>query len=424
MNTHIENKIEELYNLFMDRPNKILGIFNDFFGEARVDMQGFPVFEEFKSWICKTPICNFSLTRVRLLNTFSGKDFGTLSIEQLGEEYIENILNLLDDSSTKEYIKNNKFSNIRILVHFPKVRVTNEYDRFVDIENLYAKIRFDGNGILRGGFGLNRSTYLLSHFVSNYMHSHIVSIPTNNFKEFQNPCTGSGPINDTILSLNTNYDEDLWSLFCLELDKYTQVESINGVPYHRLENIGISHNSMLDNNYRAIYNNYYTHIISFKEFLKYIINRKILKFNYVNGGFSVGMSFTEFIITFSNEFITWYNEMFNSKKLTYSRRELENKSILKQVIIEGNKIYISQIINNLNNYNSYIGKKVCTFKGKDVTLEIKDIKSINSENHVTILNPIIALYLLNAILKVLNFKYGNIKFESKDSGIKQNVKYI
>ena len=39
MNELIESKIEELYSLLMDKPNQVLAIFNDFFGEDKVDMQ-------------------------------------------------------------------------------------------------------------------------------------------------------------------------------------------------------------------------------------------------------------------------------------------------------------------------------------------------------------------------------------------------
>ena len=69
------------------------------------------------------------------------------------------------------------------------------------------------------------------------MHSHISSIPFGNFTFFQSPCTGSGPINNTICSLSRDFDANLWRLFCLELSKYVEVESIAGTPYHRLEGL-------------------------------------------------------------------------------------------------------------------------------------------------------------------------------------------
>ena len=59
MNELIENKIEELYSLLMNKPNQVLAIFNDFFGEDRVDMQGFMNIGEFKSWLDITPISEY-----------------------------------------------------------------------------------------------------------------------------------------------------------------------------------------------------------------------------------------------------------------------------------------------------------------------------------------------------------------------------
>ena len=47
----IEEKIEELYNSLMDRPLRVLSIFNDFFGEDKVDMQGYWSLGKFKSWL-------------------------------------------------------------------------------------------------------------------------------------------------------------------------------------------------------------------------------------------------------------------------------------------------------------------------------------------------------------------------------------
>ena len=56
----MENNIEELYNSIMKKPLRILDIFNNFFGEEKVDMQGYPTMEEFKSWINIEPISTYT----------------------------------------------------------------------------------------------------------------------------------------------------------------------------------------------------------------------------------------------------------------------------------------------------------------------------------------------------------------------------
>ena len=78
-----EQEIKTLYEEVMEYPNRILEIFNDFYGEENVDMQGFPTFDSF---------CD----RVKR---------GTYSRDSLRDEYIG-----------------------FILVHFPEVKITNEYD--------------------------------------------------------------------------------------------------------------------------------------------------------------------------------------------------------------------------------------------------------------------------------------------------------
>ena len=141
---------------------------------------------------------------------------------------------MLTNTTVKERIGNAKFNNIFILVHFPHVRVTNEHNRFVDINHLWAKVKVMYNGTMIGKFTLNRSEYTMLHISSGYLHSHISSIPTNDFTSFQNPCTGSGPINGTISTLNRDYDVDMWIMFCLELSKYLTVESVARRPYNYL----------------------------------------------------------------------------------------------------------------------------------------------------------------------------------------------
>ena len=167
----IEEKIEELYNSLMDKPFRVLSIFNDFFGEDKVDMQGYWSLDKFKSWM-----------NIELLSTYipdgnivsmSRDDWSmykTWTITDLPGDQVEKVVNGLTNITVKEIIGNVVFGEIFILVHFPHVRVTNEHDRFVDINHLWAKVKVMYNGTLNGGFTLNRSEYTLLHIRSNYMH--------------------------------------------------------------------------------------------------------------------------------------------------------------------------------------------------------------------------------------------------------------
>lgn len=426
----IEEKIEELYNSLMDKPLRVLGIFNDFFGEDKVDMQGYWSLDKFKSWMNIEPLYTYiSNGDIVSMDSNDWSMYETQAITDLPGDQVEKVVNVLTDNGVKERIGNTKFNGIFILVHFPHVRVTNEHDKFVDINHLWAKVKVMYNGTLNGGFTLNRSEYTLLHIRSDYMHSHVRYIPIHDFTKFQNPCTGSGPINGTISALNRDYDEDMWNMFCLELSKYVTVESVAGRPYNYLEKLGT--NGMeagVDRFITYLSLDYHAGAIiapnKFREFVRYFINSKKLKFNYVNGSYSIGMSLIEFIVLISNEFIKWYNDQFNKEELTARFADLKNHGILRECIIDNGKIYYDGGRNNVNSYAQYIGKKVCVFKGKEITVDITDIAEVRNENKSIILDTQDALYILTIILKVLNYRYGRNKATHEGNQIGTEVRYL
>ena len=425
----IEEKIEELYNSLMDKPFRVLSIFNDFFGEDKVDMQGYLSLDEFNSWMNIEPLSTYiPNSNIVSMDNNDWSMYKTQTITDLPEDQVEKVVNGLTNIIVKEIIGNVEFNDIFILVHFPHVRVTNEHGRFVDINHLWAKVKVMWDGTLSGKFTLNRSEYTLLHFRSHYLHSHVSCIPKTDFTQFQNPCTGSGPINGTISTLNRDYDEDMWNMFCLELSKYVTVESVAGRPYHYLEKLG-TNNMQEDVNRFTTYllpNYNVANIISdkFKEFVRYFINSKKLKFNYVNGSYSIGMSFIEFIVLISNEFIKWYNDQFNKGELTIKFEDLKKGGILRECIIDNGKIYYDRNINNANNYTQYIGKQVCMFKGKEITVDITDITRVENKNKSIILDTQTALYILTTILKVLNYRYGRSKATHEDNQLGTEVRYL
>lgn len=425
----IEEKIEELYNSLMDRPFRVLSIFNDFFGEDKVDMQGYWSLDRFKSWINIEPLSTYIPDGDTVsMNRNDWSMYKTLAITDLPEDQVEKVVNVFTNATVKGRVGDAKFDGIFILVHFPHVRVTNEHGRFVDINHLWAKVKIIYNGTLNGGFTLNRSEYTLLHIRSHYMHSHISSVPTSDFTQFQNPCTGSGPINGTISALNRDYDEDMWNMFCLELSKYVTVESVAGRPYNYLEKLGTNDmEAGIDRFITYLSPNYYRNDITsdkFKEFVRYFINSKKLKFNYVNGSYSIGMSLIEFIVLISNEFIKWYNAQFNKEELTAKFADLKRHGILRECIIDNGKIYYDGGRNNANNYAQYIGKKVCVFKGREITVDITDIAEVRNKNKSIILDTQTALYILTTILKVLNYRYGRNKAPHESNQLGTEVRYL
>ena len=426
MNELIESKIEELYSLLMDKPNQVLAIFNDFFGEDKVDMQGFMSVDELKSWLSVTPISAYTSREVLGMSMGDYNTYRSQPLTNLRGEVLDLVLNQLC-SEIVDTIGDIKFSSGFILVHFPHVRITNEYNRFVDINHLYAKVKVLHNGSMNGYFSLNRAEYTYLHISSGYMHSHVSTIPTSDFTKFQTPCTGTGPINDTISNLSNEFDSDIWRLFCLELSKYVEVESIAGTPYHRLENLGTSNMGAGEDVFRVVNQLRYEDSIKemIKEFVSHFIKQGKLKFNYANGSYSIGMSFTEYILVISNEFIDWYNKKFNNKEWRYTFDTLKRSDVLKEGIIANNKIYYENSRRNVNSCAAYNGQRMCTFKGKDVLINIVDINEVKEDNKSIILNTNIALYILSKILRVINYRYGKAEQRDQEGNrISEKVRYF
>lgn len=383
--------LETNYNQVMDKPLRVLSIFNEFFGEDRVDMQGFPTLEEVESSLPKTSsssrITNFITSKIS-----DGRGF--------------------------------------ILVHFPHVRITNEYDRFVDANEFYAKVIFDLEGKIIGKFLLNRADYSTLHFRNDYMHSHICNIPKWDFEEFQTPCTGTGPINRTICSLAREFDEDLWRLFCLELDKFMCVESVSGTPYHRLESLTETRFSRNPRSY-IVYNkvNYYNILPNIcsdtrgespfstdllKEFITVVIDSQILKFNY-DGSYSLGMTSVEYYTKISNLFIKWYNAKIIKGEVSHTFSCLFDYAVLTKVKFSDGNFKYSSDYYDPSNYTEYIGSKICTFKGQTIRLTIESSQDRSHEdNDVYLLNQEIADYIITLILNTINYTYGNNQYK-KDS---------
>ena len=136
------------------------------------------------------------------------------------------------------------------------------------------------------------------------------------------------------------------------------------------------------------------------------------------------MPFIEFIVLISNEFIKWYNDRFNKGEVFTEFKKLKEWKIIEECVVNNGKIYYTKYVNNAENCVQYIGKRVCTFKGKEITINITDIDDVNNENKSVILNTRIALYVLTMILKVLNYRYGRSKAIHGDTQVGTEVRYL
>ena len=444
MTEEIKKQVHELHSSIMERPNQILQFFQDFFDEGRVEMQGFLTEDELYTYLSVNPLGTFiewtNITDSSAYQNMNREDREVINLFWTAEG--ANNKTVTSDSALakyflpviKEKIANTMFNNLFILIYFPTVRITNEYDKFVDIKDLWLKVPFNWKGKGKGYFGVNRSNYPLNHFKSNYMHSHVSSIPTNNFENFQTPCTGRGPINSSLSTLAIGYDEAIWQLLCLELDRYVRVESIDGVPYHRLENIpapemGDAKDKFSMQSLRGVipWSGPFGRE-QFKLFIKYLLETKKIRFNYVNGSYGLGMSFIDTVVLISNEFISWYNTEYNKHTIDISYADLVSNGIINECIITNGKVYVPEPVRrgSRDDYQRYVGRKICTFKGRDITLTIDGVLSSEEEslNRTRILNLQCIEAIVCSILRILNYGYGREERSETSTGVSPQTRYI
>lgn len=349
---------------FMKNILRIYDVFKDFFGEEKVDLRmGEPLIDAFARQLSELVI-----------------EGGVTEITHHWDE-------LLHPS---------------ILVYFPRVKVTNEHGNFVYITELYVKVRLAVPGVL-SSIGMNRAEYTLDQFNSDYMHSHIRGIPTGNFEKFETPCLGTGPIQGTSYMLRSKAcTNEEWMLFCYELSKFVTVESLSGGPYRKLEGISSSSARIDYIGYRREQN-----LPKFiTNFVKHLILSRKLKFAYRNGSYVLGMSSAECMILVSNEFISWYNQPSNAEA---EQIEDVKKYHMKFGVSAKGHIYgIGGTLPLLDSVSEYVGKRICTFKGREIKLRISGTTSEASDRSLFLSENVIS-EILSVILEVINLKYGKNK---------------
>ena len=367
---------------------QVYKVFQDFFVEDSVDLQNLP-------------------DDSQILDAFDSFD--------IEESEYEHVYNIPDDRLTP-LIRSLSYVKPFILVYWPRVRITNENDKSIIIQDLYAKIELDAKGYIPTedrGFTLNRATYPMEQWVCGYLHSHISNIPKGNLHQFQSPCLGTGPIIQTINSLRAHisegFDETKWMLFCHELSLYVTVESLEGVPYNHLENVHLngvlSSYGKYDENYgRALdhFNSVFS-LVELKEFILYYLHNGHLAINYQNGIFKAGMSYFDYMIDISNSFIEYFNTHFDDKSIA---QKCFDYYVLYHSIASNGHFFDPNTSATIPDVSQYVGKKVCTFKGRDITLRIMEPSNEETQK-TTVLNHGLAMYILNNILKIINYRYTN-----------------
>lgn len=193
---------------------------------------------------------------------------------------------------------------LAVVTYFPKKTISNENDLSMELTDIYVKTKFRLSGKFNSMF-LCRTTLTENEFLSNYQHSHCNS---HNF-EYGTLCLGAGPLSFTTSKLKTINvtDENLYkvflNLYCFELDKYLEVESITGGPYHYISDVlNYGNEFVADNGIDELSEIKYI-------YSRNVINESLLKEFFSNYSEVLVENLLNMVVVFNNNYITIKNSI-------------------------------------------------------------------------------------------------------------------
>ena len=420
----VRNKLESIYIRLAKNLADILEVFVLQFGEENIDTN-IVTFDKFLEILSSKTMGTMGIVKFSDSNSYGSYNINQDDYETNGRG--KSLLEYIPDLGMLDYLTP-RFEELlcgrdcyTITIHFPNVRITNEYDKFVDIQDLYAKVELSRYGKMIDRFMMTRTTFPFSHFKAGYAHSHLPSVYRDRIGTWEHPCLGTGPLNDTIGTLRNRYDLNIWGLFAFELSKYVTIESIAGTPYVRLETIGKGDivnelNSFITTN-KLAYNKPCTKLIN--SFIEHYALANKFKFKFVDGQYKLGESSIDACIHLSNEFISWYNSIAILVPGCPKLRDLKSYNILNSYIVSNGAIH--SVSNNtiLSDAARLNGKHLFIFRGEQINLRI-EISEDMANNKSLLLTAGICSYIITNVLKIINFKYGKRKQQQRGSISSQN----
>lgn len=415
----VRDKLREIYDRLNRKHNTILELFIDQFGEPFVDSD-IKTFDELVEFLNSKTLGTF-------IDSYEGRnEYGYYSIDRQdydangrGKSFLEYIPDLGILDYITPYISNflgmNREMLKTIMVHFPNVRITNEYDKFIDIQDLYASVKIRYDGRLKEPFRLARTTYPYKQFKAGYAHSHMMRVGPSGAGQWSYPCTGTGPINATMETLQASYNEQFWGLFTFELAKYVTVESVAGTPYIRLEEVAKGDVDESMSNFNSQGKNILRGSIKYliNAFIQYYAEKHKFKFQFINGQYQIGESPVSMIVNLSNEFITFLNDYRCRIANMPTLQQLKEARVLQDYVVANGRIYqISNDGRDISSATSANGRNLFRFKGEMVKLKI-----LFDDNTIENLSLLLAKNYCEAIitnvLSIINYQYGKRQNQSQ-----------
>ena len=276
-----------------------------------------------------------------------------------------------------------------ILVYFPKVTVTNEYNDSIEITELFVRTRVTTTGSIYDQFEMTRGEYTSAQWRAGYLHSHCSHIPEDGY--FSNCCLGTGPIKHTIALLSREFDEDRWNLYCFELSEYVKVESLAGVPFNSMWNVvnNIYSPRLIPLKYNLMRWQTRHRDTTITEFWKYYIYNYPLPLNFCNGNYSLAVPPATFFKDITEKYIDWLH----LDKSTLSGRRLLDYPLYKGIYVN-NIFHDYTRVQPITSPSTGEGGFVCNFKGRVITRHI----TIPPEEQDTGRDFLLDINIINSLL--------------------------
>lgn len=328
----------------------------------------------------------------------------------------------------------------KVIIHFPFVTVTNEFNESIDITDLFVAIHIDHLGRICKSNGdrdsayhspnhlinMVRTSYTRSQLLSRYSHSHLPA----EVATWNHPCLGKGPLNATIEALAVNQEEliENWTLFCFELNEYVQVESIAGTPYIRLKSVGAkkaeeAHVSNMK--YYSMYMNRYGEgcynrvkgdnaVLDRIKLIEILLCSHKLKFNFIDGQYGIATSELDFILLIGEVIEQFLAGKGVSKEEFYNHTSTITNKYLKlgfssnmiRYVIKNDSLAIIDHGEDITSIIDRYRDTILTFKGIEYKLTVTNF-TLETGNQLILPDRRTCGMIYKQIVKLINLIYGN-----------------
>ena len=146
----------------------------------------------------------------------------------------------LDSITPQRLIKRILFYQPYIIIHFPYSKVINKYNSSIEIHDMFVKIILtaDNTDVMISELNGLMQTFTREQALVGYQFSHLYSRQPSSHPEYQGFCLGSGEILQVKALFNSTRDYGFFELFLYQIEAYLAWESLDGVPYRKMETVG------------------------------------------------------------------------------------------------------------------------------------------------------------------------------------------